>query len=104
MTTSYDTFLLVLTKKGSLDKVSREIGKSIPYVSIMRKISRNATATLLNAWGDGGMPFDLVRLVIAEDAHTQMAIVREYVGIAYGNGKKAKGRARATLLARLVKS
>ena len=99
--TPYETCKLILSKKGLLKEVGEEIGKSEAYVSIMRKIARDASGTLLNAWADDCIPFDLVRLVIAEDKPTQMSIVREYVGTAYGSGKKAKGRARAVLLARL---
>ena len=99
--TPYETCLLILDKKGSLKEVGKEISKSIAYVSIMRKIARDATATLLNAWGDGYMPFDLVRLVIVEDKRIQMAIVRDYISTTRGRNKKAKGEARATLLARL---
>lgn len=99
--TPYETYKLILSKKGPLKEVGEEIGKSEAYVSIMRKIARDAPATLLNAWADDCIPFDLVRLVIVLDRCCQREIVREYVGIAYGSGKKAKGKARAVLLARL---
>ena len=96
--TPYETYKLILNKKGSLREVGEEVGKSEAYVSIMRKIARDGDATLINAWADDCIPFDLVRLVITEDRSTQMSIIREYVGIAYGSGKKAKGVARAALL------
>ena len=99
--TPYKNYKLILSKKGSATEVGKKVGKSIAYVSIMRKISRDATTTLLNAWADDCIPFDLVRLIIVLDRCCQREVVREYVGTAYGSGKKAKGRARAVLLARL---
>ncbi len=102
--TPYENYKLILSKKGSLREVGAELGKSEAYVSIMRKIARDATAPLLNAWADDCIPFDLMRLVIAENESTQISIVREYVGTAYGSGKKAKGKARVKLLARLKRN
>lgn len=99
--TPHQIYLLILSKNGSLREVSEEIGKTKAYVSYMRKIARDATTTLLSAWEAGDIPFDLTRRVVNAGNGRQASLVREYVKTTKGRNKKARGEARATLLAAL---
>jgi hypothetical protein len=88
---------------GSLSEVGKKIGRSKSYVSIMRKIARDASLPLLDAWREGDIPFDLVCLVAAKGKPRQIDILRKYLRTTRGRNKRAKSEGRAALLAALSK-
>lgn len=97
----FEICLLIMDMKGSLREVANKIGRSRAYVSIMRKIAKDASTTLLNSWQQGEIPFDLVREIITTTPRQQMDLVRNYVNATRGRNKQARGLARAALFVEL---
>lgn len=100
---SFDIACIVATEPGSHAEVARRIGRSKTHVSTLRRIMRDGASLLLNAWGIGDIPFDLVRDIATRERLEQLAIVRKYLKATRGRNRKAKGEARAVVFKALGK-
>ncbi len=96
--TPYEAYVAISKATGTLQKVGEKVGKSKAYVSIMRKIHRESSQTLLDYWGIGTIPFDLVRLIVDKPKAEQTWLVLRYLEISTGNNKKERSKARAATL------
>jgi hypothetical protein len=97
---AFEICVLVSGMPGSLREIGERIGRSRGYVSTLRKIARDASRELLEAWGKDDISFELVRLIANKGEREQLELVQGYLERA-GDGRVERGAARAWVLAEL---
>jgi hypothetical protein len=96
---TYELAELLESIPESNAELAKKLGRSRTYVSKMRSTRRRACPSLLRAWKENKLAFDVVkRLAKIKDKKEQARALTEYLRTTKGKTRAAKGEARKTLI------